>query len=179
MAAILRQILEVALLRRGPQDLPWSPPAVVAFTAALLALQLAFAAYHDTAAPAMLARVLVTLLILFGATLGLLRFRAMENRAAQTLLALAGTSLLFALVMMPLAMALRPYLGNEDPPPSMMVFALAAVFTFFWKLRVEAAIWRQALEIPVSAAYLLTLALLLAEALLLFVLVPAPVSAAS
>ena len=52
------------------------------------------------------------------------------------------------------------------------------VFAFFWKLRVNAAIWRQALEIPVSAAYLLTLVLLLSEALLLFALVPAPVPAA-
>jgi hypothetical protein len=75
--------------------------------------------------------------------------------------------------MMPLAIVLRPYLGDENPPPSMMLFALAAVFAFFWKLRVEAAIWRQALEIPVPAAYLLTFALVLAEAGLLYLLVPA------
>ncbi len=177
MAEILRQLFELCLLRRGPQDLPWSPQAVAAFTGALLALQLAFAAYYDTDPLAMVARVLVTLLILFGATLALLRFRAMESRAAQTLLALAGTSLLFALVMMPLAMVLRPHLGSENPPSSVMVFALAAVFAFVWKLRVEAAIWRQSLEIPVSAAYLLTLGLLLAEAMLLFAMVPAPVPA--
>jgi hypothetical protein len=179
VAALLREVLEVCLLRRGPQDLPFSPPAVAGFTAALIGLQLAFAAYYDSGPMAMLARALVTLLILFGATQGLLRFRGMENRAIQTLLALAGTSLLFALVMMPLALVMRPYLGDKDPPGYLMLFALAAVFTFFWKLRVEAAIWRQSLEIPVSAAYLLTLALLLGEALLLFVLVPTPVPAAS
>ncbi len=178
MAALLRDVIEVCLLRRGPQDLPFSPPAVMGFTAGLLGLQLAFAAYHDAGPMALVARALVTLLILFGATRALLRFRAMENRATQTLLALAGTSLLFSLVMMPLALVMRPYLGNEDPPASMMLFALAAVFMFFWKLRVEAAIWRQSLEIPVSAAYLLTLALLLGEALLLFALLPAQVPAA-
>jgi len=178
VAALLREVLDVCLLRRGPQDLPFSPPAVTAFTAALLGVQLVFAAYHEAGAAALAARALVTLLILFGATLALLRFRAMENRASQTLLALAGTSLVFSLVMMPLALVLRPYLGNDNPPPAMMVFALAAVFAFFWKLRVEAAIWRQALEIPVSAAYLLTFVLLMTEALLLLALVPAPVSAA-
>lgn len=178
MAALLREVLEVCLLRRGPQDLPFSPPAVAGFTAGLLALQVAFAAHYDSGPLAMSARVLVTLLILFGATRALLRFRGMDNRATQTLLALAGTSLLFSLVMMPLALVMRPYLGDKDPPASMMLFAVAAIFTFFWKLRVEAAIWRQSLEIPVSAAYLLTLALLLSEALLLFLLVPAAVPAA-
>lgn len=178
MAALLREILEVCVLRRGPQDLPFSPPAVMGFTAALVGLQLAFAALNDAGPMAMLVRALVTLLILFGATRALLRFRGMENRAMQTLLALAGSTLLFSLVMMPLAMVMRPYLGQEDPPASVMVFALAAVLTFFWKLRVEAAIWRQSLEIPVSAAYLLTLALLLGEALLLLLLLPAPVPAA-
>ena len=178
MAALLRDMLDLCLLRRGPQDLPYSPPAVTAYAAALIGVQLAFAVYHGAEGLALVSRALVTLLILFGATLALLRFRAMGNRAPQTLLALAGTSLLFALVMMPLALALRPYLGEKDPPASMLLIALAAIATFFWKLRVEAAIWRQALEIPVSAAYLLTFALLLAEALLLLVLVPTPVPAA-
>lgn len=172
MAALLRQLIEICLLRRGPQDLPWSPPAVALVTALLLALQLAFAVHFESPPAALAARVVVTLVLLLGATLALLRFRGMENRAAQTLLALAGMSLLFALVMMPLAIVLRPYLGDENPPPSMMLFALAAVFAFFWKLRVEAAIWRQALEIPVPAAYLLTFALVLAEAGLLYLLVP-------
>jgi len=178
VAALARELIEVCLLRRGPQDLPFSPPAVMAITAGLLGLQLAFAAWHDAGPQVLVARALVTLLMLFGATRALLRFRALENRAMQTLLALAGASLLFSLVMMPLALLLRPWLGSEEPPASTAMFALAAVFVFFWKLRVEAAIWRQSLEIPVSAAYLLTLALLLGEALLLFVLVPAPVPAA-
>ena len=177
MAALLRDIFELCLLRRGPQDLPVSPPAVAGFTGALVVLQLVFAAYHGATGFALAARIAVTLLILFGATMALLRFRALENRAPQTLLALAGTSLVFSLVMMPLALALRPYLGIKDPPASMMLIALAAIFTFFWKLRVEAAIWRQSLEVPVAGAYLLTLVLLLSEALLLVVLVPTPVPA--
>ena len=108
MAALLREILEVCVLRRGPQDLPFSPPAVMGFTAALVGLQLVFAALNDAGPMAMLVRALVTLLILFGATRALLRFRGMENRAMQTLLALAGSTLLFSLVMMPLAMVMLP-----------------------------------------------------------------------
>lgn len=178
MAALLRKLLEVCLLRRGPQDLPFSPPAVRVFTLVLLSLQLAFAAFHQMPPGALAARVLVTVLLLFGATLALLRWRDMANRATQTLLAVAGTEVLFALVTMPLLLLVQPHLGSDNPPPSMLLVMLMAVFAFFWKLRVNAAIWRQALEVPVSAAYLLTLGLLLAEALLLFALLPAPVSAA-
>lgn len=178
MAALLREVLEVSLLRRGPQDLAFSPPAVLAFTVALLSLQLGFAVFHEMPPAALAARVLVTLLMLFGATLGLLRFRQKANRATQTLLAVAGTEVLFALVTMPLLMVVQPHLGSENPSGSVLVMMLAAVFAFFWKLRVNAAIWRQALEIPVSVAYLLTLGLLLCEALLLLALVPAQVPAA-
>lgn len=178
MAAPLREVLEVCLLRRGPQDLPFSPPAVMAFTVALLALQLSFAAFHDMPPAALAARALVTALMLFGATIGLLRLRGMANRAVQTLLAITGAEVLFALVTMPLLLLVQPHLGSENPPGSALVLMLLAVFVFFWKLRVNAAIWRQALEVPVSAAYLLTLVLLLCEALLLFAFVPAPVPAA-
>lgn len=178
MAALLREVLEVCLLRRGPQDLPYSPPAVMAFTVVLVGMQLAFASFHDMPPAALAARALVTVVTLFGATLGLLRFRGMGNRAAQTLLAVAGTEVLFALVTMPMLLVVQPHLGSENPPGSVLVMMMVAVFAFFWKLRVNAAIWRQALEVPVSAAYLVTLGLLLCEALLLFALVPAPVPAA-
>ena len=179
MIALLREVLQVCFLRRGPQDLPWSPPAVVLFTAALLALQIAFAVFHDMPPAALAARAFVTLAIVFGATLSLLRFRGMANRATQTLLAVAGADFFFALLTMPVLLAVEPHLRSEDPPGEILALMLVAVFAFFWKLRVNAAIWRQALEVPVSAAYLLTLALLVAEALLLVALVPAPVSAAS
>jgi hypothetical protein len=178
VAALLREILEVCLLRRGPQDLPYSPPAVLASGVALVALQLAFATYHEVAPGALAARALVTVLMVFGATVTLLRLRNLANRTAQTLLAVTGIEVLFALVTMPMLMVVQPHLGSENPPGSALVVMLAAVFAFFWKLRVNAAIWRQALEIPMSAAYLLTLLWLLCEALLLFAFVPAPVPAA-
>ena len=109
MAALSRELIEVCLLRRGPQDLPFSPPAVMGITAGLLGLQLAFAAWHVAGPQALVARALVTLLMLFGATRALLRFRALENRAMQTLLTLAlllgEALLLFVLVPAPVPAA--------------------------------------------------------------------------
>jgi hypothetical protein len=178
VAALPRQLLELFLLRRGPQDLPWSPPAVAACAVALLVLQAWFASQQGLELTGLLARGFVTLLILFGVTRALLRWRQLENRAAQTLLALAATGLFFSLGMFPLAMALQPYFGVEDPPARVMVLALAAMVLFFWKLRVEASIWRQALDIAVAPAYALTVSLMLAEAVLIHLLVPGPVSGA-
>jgi len=178
VAALPRQLIELFLLRRGPQDLPWSPPTVAGFALALLALQAGFASHQGLDATGMLARAFVTLVILFGATRALLRWRQLENRAAQTLLALAATALFFSLAMFPLAVALQPYYGDENPPPRLMVLALSAIVLFFWKLRVEASIWRQALDIAVAPAYALTVALMLAEAVLIHLLVPMPVPGA-
>lgn len=178
MVALLRQLLEVCLLRRGPQDLPHWPAAVVALVVALLAVQLAFASHQGLPAEALSARVLVTLITLLGVTGGLLAWRKLENRGTQTLLALAGTGLIFTLAMMPMALALQPHLGNKEPPPQVMVYALAALALFVWKLRVEAAIWRQSLDIAILPAYALTLGLVLAEAVLLFLFSPVPVPAA-
>lgn len=178
MAALPRQLIELFLLRRGPQDLPWSPPTVAGFALALLALQAGFAHHQGLDATGMLARAFVTLVILFGATRALLRWRKLENRAAQTLLALVATGLFFSLAMFPLAVGLQPYYGVENPPPRLMVMALAAIVLFFWKLRVEASIWRQSLDIAVAPAYALTVALMLAEAVLIHLLVPMPVPGA-
>jgi hypothetical protein len=175
---LLRQFIEVCLLRRGPQDLPYSPPATLALVAALLAVQLGFASHQGLPLAALVARVAVTLILLLGVTRALLASRRLENRGTQTVLALAGTGLIFSLAMMPMALALQPHLENKEPPPEVMVYALAALALFVWKLVVEAAIWRQALNITTAPAYALTLGLVLAEAVLLFLLAPAPLPAA-
>ena len=108
MAALLREIVDVCLLRRGPQDLPYSPPAVMSFAVVLVGMQLAFAAFHDMPPAALAARALVTVLMLFGVTVGLLHLRKLANRAVQTLLAVAGTEVLFALLSMPMLVVVQP-----------------------------------------------------------------------
>lgn len=172
MAALLRQLIQLCLLRVGPQDLPYSPAGLALMAGGLLALQLGFGASQGLEGMGLVARAAVTLFLLFGVTAHLLRWRGFSNRTLQTQLALAGTTLLFALVMLPNAMALLPHVGSKSPPAGVTVFALVAIFLFFWKLVVDAAIWRQALELRVGPAYALSVGLLLAEALLVLVLVP-------
>ncbi|MCM2355670.1 MAG: hypothetical protein NDI68_03165 [Arenimonas sp.] len=178
MVALLRPLFELCLLRRGPQDLPYSPPAVALFAFALMALQVAMGAATEAPPGQLAARVGVTAFMLFGVTQALLNLRGLRNRAAQTLLALAGSGLLFTLAMLPAALALRPYLDVDQPPASAMLPGLAALVLFVWKLRVEAAIWRQALEIRRGQALALAIALVLLELMLLVWLAP-PVPAAA
>ncbi|HBD20559.1 MAG TPA: hypothetical protein DC063_11080, partial [Arenimonas sp.] len=87
MVALLRPLFELCLLRRGPQDLPYSPPAVATFAFALMALQLAMGAATEAPPAQLAARVGVTAFLLFGVTQVLLKLRGLDNRAAQTLLA--------------------------------------------------------------------------------------------
>lgn len=178
MIALVRQLLDICLLRRGPQDLPHWPAAALGLVGALLVVQLAFASHQGLQASALAARAVVTLVILLGVTFTLLARRGLQNRGTQTLTALAGTGLLFSLAMMPLAMAMQPYLEVKEPPARVLLLALAAMVLVVWKVRVEAAIWRQALDVAATPALLLTLALMLGEATLLFLLAPTPVPAA-
>jgi hypothetical protein len=174
--ALLRALLELCLLRRGPQDLPYSLGATIGAVVALVTVQLAFAQHQGAPEAALSARVMVTLVMLLGVAPVLIERRGFANRVMQTLLALAGSALVFSLLMLPMAFRLQPWLESEDPSQAALGLSLVFVFLFVWKLRVEAAIWRQALEISTTRAYLLTVALMVAEVMLLFFLMPAPVA---
>jgi hypothetical protein len=178
VAALLRALVGLCLLRRGPQDLPYSPLAVVWLVAALLAVQLGFSHAQGLTGPAHSARVLVTLIMLLGITPVLLERRGLGNRMVQTLTALAGSSLYLSLATLPIASALAPHLDSKEPPPMAFFLSLAAVFLLIWKVRVEAAIWRQALDITAAPALMLTLGLMLVEFLLMFLFLPAPATVA-
>lgn len=175
MPALLRPLAELCLLRRGPQDLPYSPPAVAAFAAALLALQLAIGQATGAPPGQLVARAGVSLFMLFGVTTALLGARDLRNRAAQTLLALAGSGLLFTIAMAPVAFSLEPYVGQAEPPRMALLPGVAALVLFVWKLRVEAFVWRHALDLRRGAAMALAIALVVVElALLLWLAPPVP-----
>jgi hypothetical protein len=71
---------------------------------------------------------------------------------------------------MPYVDAIQP---QVQPPPQALVPALAALVLFVWKLRVDAAIWRQALELRPPLALALAIGLVFAEMFLLLLLAPA------
>jgi len=173
--ALLRPLVELCFLRRGPQDLPYSPSAVAACAVALVALQLAIGQATGAPPGQLVARACVSVFMLFGVTMALLGTRDARNRAAQTLLALAGSGLLFTLVMAPVAFSLEPYVDQPEPPRIALLPGLAALVLFVWKLRVEAFVWHHALDLRRGAAMALAIALVVVElALLLWLAPPVP-----
>lgn len=179
MPALLRPLVELCFLRRGPQDLPYSPSAVAAFATALLLLQMAIGQATGAPPEQLAARAGVSLFMLFGVTLGLLAARDLRYRAAQTLLAFAGSGLLFTLVMAPVAFSLEPYVDQPEPPRMALLPGIAALVLFVWKLRVEAFVWRHALDLRRGVAMALAIALVVLElALLLWLAPPVPAAGA-
>lgn len=181
MAALFRQLVDVCGLRRGPQDLDYSPSATATAVVALLVLQAVVGAWAGVPEEEIAGRLAVTLLMLVGVTTLLLGVRGVGNRTAQTLLAQAGAGVLFSLAVLPLAWVLRPYVGDAAarPPPTAMLAGLAALALFVWKLRVDAAIWADALEISRPRATLLAVVLVVAKLVLLRLLSPVSVGVAS
>lgn len=176
MVALLRQLAGVCVFRRGPEDLPYSPRLTFAVAAALLAAQ-AIAATLLHAPPRLLfARVAVTLFVLAGLLPQLLRWRGFAARMPQTVLAYAGTSLFFSLALLPLALLFQPWAGAADPPRYLFFPGLVVVGLFLWKLRIDAAVLRSALELGRPMAQLLAVALFALQFVLQLVLAPPDVS---
>ena len=137
----IKKIIDICLLRAGPQDLPASM--------ALMFVTLAIYASADVVSvldsvpltPALLAAGADTLLLAAAAQLAL-RWRHLENRLPQTLMALAGSGALLGLM----SLAAIALLQNRVAPEWIwLVFLL-------WTLQVYGHILRHALAIPLLAA---------------------------
>lgn len=145
---IVRRLVDIALLRSGPQVLPASTTLAVGCTLAYVAagtaalgarLGLARAAAEGVLDAAMLAAF----------AWGLLRLRGRPNRFRQTYAALTGTGTLFALLAWPLmVLAWRAeQLGGVPLPLGLALLGLVA-----WALLVLGHILRHALEAPMPVA---------------------------
>lgn len=175
MAALLRRLFALCLFRQGPQDLPYSPWLSRGLVAALLLLQFLVARHGGFGVADALARVALSLFLVVGVTRGLLAARDRVARSEQTIAAFAGTGLLFGLAMLPVAWNLQPPVQDVPPGPAQFGLAVAGLTLFVWKLRVDAHIWRQALDLRLGALAL-AIALMLLELLLVTLLNPGRVA---
>jgi hypothetical protein len=148
---ILDVFLQIALRRRGPEDLPDSrvlllmAGLVYVVTQGLLVLPV----YHS---PVALGRSLILdLLLLCGCLWGLLRFTGHKPRFRQTLTAMFGTSSLLSVCMLPINywFQLSSWLGlSVDPTKPPLVIAIGALAILVWWLVVSGHIFSRALSAP-------------------------------
>lgn len=155
MLPILAAFLQIALRRRGPEDLPDSRFLLLMAGAAYVVTQ-ALLASSVYATPFALARSLVLdLLLLCGCLWGLLRLAGHTARYRQTLTAVLGTGALLSLCMLPfnywLDLAAEP--GKPALAPTLGLLAVVS-----WSLVVNGHIFSRALSRPFVAGLAISVA---------------------
>ncbi|ROO37797.1 hypothetical protein SAHL_00665 [Salinisphaera orenii YIM 95161] len=167
-----RRVIELMLLRRGPQDMPGDQTSLAASAAVyciLLVLQVGlitppgYAVFQAVVATALIAIYVRTVL----------RMRGLGNRFAQTATSLYAAGATLTLIMLAPTHAMTPYLEAiaqaSDPqqvpmPPGYVVLAYVAMGV--WGLAIYSHIYRHALD---SSIWLGVGAALAFEVLLLVV----------
>lgn len=161
MPRLIATFLDICRLRRGPQDLPYNPVLALSLLIAALALE-GFGASRYGGADNLLPSLLLSGTFALAATWAILRMRRFESRFWQTLTAHLGTSVLFALLALPLLAGIGPVTEEtiRNLPP---LLAWGIVILAIWRLMVSGHIWRCALELPLPVGVLVALGTFLAE----------------
>jgi hypothetical protein len=134
---VARQLLDIALLRRGPQDLPYSPT--------LLVLAISASALASLVARGASGMPLLSLVLIVAYTAaflhGVLQMRQLTARFVQTATAVFGTDALITLVALPL---LGAFTASGTQPAAGALLAYLALVA--WNVAVLAHILRNALD---------------------------------
>lgn len=160
MSELLSRLFAICRLRLGPQDMPYAPAIAQTLVVTVLLLEMALSQLLEVPDRLLLPRTVLSALMLVGAPWLLLHLRARSGRLMQTLIALAGTSLLFTLALVPLLLIGA---GGVDPAAPAPALSAAVLLLVVWKLMVNGHILRYALDWPPLAAALLALGLFLVE----------------
>lgn len=163
MSALLTQLLAVCRLQKGPQDLPYAPRVASLLVLAVLVLEALLAPVLNVPHAQVLPRALLSALMLLGPPWLLLNLRVRGGRLVQTLIAMAGTGLLFTLAVAPLLYWIAGIPAGTPPPPQALWLTLMVLVLLMWKLMIDAHIWRQALDWPQAGGILLALGLFFVE----------------
>jgi hypothetical protein len=154
MKALIEAIRDVCLLRRGPQDLPYSPALLHALAALSFVISLAVASRL-----AEVGALLLPLAVALGALIGLpylaLKLAGREARFVQTAIALLGCDVLFTLLYVPVAFGIGelPEQGQQMTGVQRLL-ALLSLGLIAWQLAVRGHILRHALELPMRVGLL-------------------------
>jgi hypothetical protein len=160
MVEFLQLLRDILWLRRGPEDMPYSPALLVGVCVAYIALQwslVQFLALDDGSLPLSV----IEIAVLLGFVYLILMTRGLQNRFVQTAVALQCCSIVFTLLVVPALFVLSGNPKLTTPlTPLQSLFALATLPVAIWKFIVDAHIFRRALTVTfarglgVAAAWL-------------------------
>lgn len=152
MIALLRALLRIGLLQKGPQSLPASRELAYLVIGAHWAVGLIVSLLGDTLEAAFLSAASNTL-ILVGLIQGLLLLRGFPGRFYQTVTAMGGCEVIIAAAALPFGFWFELGVGRD----------LAAMFLLVlvaWSLAIAAHIFHHSLEVNRFAGFGLSLAYL-------------------
>ncbi len=152
MLKILNLVLDICLLRAGPQDVPASRSLLQLMVLSNLVLSVAGLLPEYAFGPA-LGQVLVDVLIFGAMIFAALQWRGLPGRFLQTFTAAMGCDALFALVLLPIALSV----GNIPEGQASLAAAVAGLALVVWYVVVVSHILRHALSVPFALALLFAL----------------------
>ena len=160
-------IRDICLLRRGPQDLPYSGALLFAVAAAWLVLQLGVAVARAAPLDGVFAGAVLELMFTLGALNVILALRGLRNRFVQTATALLGCTLVFILLNVPILLLIG------DPPtmvqqlsPLQVLLVLVSLPLLVWKVLVDAHIFRHSFDVPYLSGVVIALLWIIAGMML-------------
>jgi hypothetical protein len=158
LAIIVRDICQ---LRRGPEEVPYSKRLLVVLIGASIALDVLSERVlggHDA-----LARSLVSTTLVLALCWIALAMRRFGNRYVQTASALVACSIVFSLLVLPLAFFAGPMPSDATLTPLQTLIVWATFAIFVWSVLVDAHIIRRALDAPFGLGVALALAWTIAD----------------
>lgn len=162
MQALIRLFIDIALHRKGPQDVPTGGAVLALALLAYLAVGAAVLWPSADSLRALLGQLVVDLVLMVSVFGGLLALRGRSARVRQTLTALFGTGALLSALALPFVWLIAQTLADGAPPPGAEPAALlgtvALFMLLFASLLVTGHILRHALEWSYAAGVLTAVA---------------------
>ena len=153
LRALFTVVIDIVLLRRGPEQLPTSPVLLTIF----IALYCAIAATVASAMGTVDSRLPVEMAVIVGATLlwyrVALQMAKKPERFTQTLTAIFATRALLAPVDLPVRLTVFSQMQANVQPSSLL--AMLFLFLLVWQFVINVRIVRAAFEWPLPAAIIM------------------------
>jgi hypothetical protein len=168
MRAFLRLFLDIWMLRRGPQDVPYSMQLARGLVLLLLGLQWILLILLEVEEQQLL-QLVYSLIWMLGAPWLLLRLRDRQTRYVQTLTAKCGVGLLYLVLFAPMLMIARSIdttTPDVSPEPLQIIAVWGVLGLTVWHLIVSGHIWRHALGVPMFLGTMISIALFTSNVLL-------------
>ncbi len=148
MSSVVEIFRGILLLRRGPQDLPYSTQLLVSTAALGIAVQLPVAWMREISAGTVLVSAALWLAFSLGLLRLLLMMRQKTNRFVQAATAFLACNAVFNAIGIPIALLV----GDPPQTPEQMTGAqvlagLISLPLLIWKVAVDAHVFRHSLDI--------------------------------